>query len=53
MGQYVFCKWFEFGPVKTAIIPLKNWLFTTQYQYLMTLRKEPFENIVGQGENAG
>ena len=27
--------------------------FTTQYQLLMTLKNEPFENIVGKGENAG
>ena len=27
--------------------------FTTQSQLLMTLRKMPFENIVGKGENAG
>ena len=27
-------------------------LFTTQSQILMTLRKRPFENIVGKGENA-
>ena len=28
-------------------------LFTTQPQILMTLRKKPFENLVGIGENAG
>ena len=28
-------------------------LFTTQSRLLMTLLKEPFENIVGKGENAG
>ena len=26
---------------------------TTQSRLLMTLRKKPFENIVGEGENAG
>ena len=31
--------------------PLK--LFTTQSRLLTTLRKKPFENIVGKGENAG
>ena len=28
-------------------------LFTTQFQLLTTLRKKPFENIVGKGENVG
>ena len=28
-------------------------LLTTQSQLLMTLGKNPFENIVGKGENAG
>ena len=27
--------------------------FTTQSRHLTTLRKKPFENIVGEGENAG
>ena len=27
--------------------------FTTQSQLLTTLKKKPFENIVGKGENAG
>ena len=27
--------------------------FTTQSRFLTTLRKTPFENIVGKGENAG
>ena len=27
--------------------------FTTQSQLLTTLKKNPFENIVGKGENAG
>ena len=26
--------------------------FTTQFQLLTTLRKRPFENIIGKGENA-
>ena len=30
-----------------------RYLFTTQSRLLMTLRKTPFENIVGIGENAG
>ena len=28
-------------------------LFTTQSQLVTTLKKKPFENIVGNGENAG
>ena len=28
-------------------------LFTTQFRFLTTLKKEPFENIMGKGENAG
>ena len=28
------------------------YLFTTQSQFLMTLRKKSFENIVGKAENA-
>ena len=27
--------------------------FTSQSQLLMTLKKKPFENIVGKGHNAG
>ena len=36
--------------VHTGLIDL---LFTAQSRLLTTLRKKPFENIVGKGENAG
>ena len=32
---------------------VKSYLFTTQFRLLMTLKKKPFETIVGKGENAG
>ena len=31
----------------------KTWAFTTQSGVLMTLEKQPFENIVGKGGNTG
>ena len=33
-------------------LPSSNYLFTTQTQLLTNLKKKPFENIVGKGENA-
>ena len=39
---------------KRAILIVKvPYLFTTQSKLLLTLRKKPYENIVGKGENAG
>ena len=36
-----------------CILLAKLQLFTTQSRLSMILRKKPFENIVGKGENAG
>ena len=40
-----------FPPVR--IETFFTFLFTTQSQLLTTLRKKPFENMMGKGENAG
>ena len=37
--------------IKFEIVVCK--LFTTQFRLLITLKKKPFENIVGTEENAG
>ena len=39
---------------QTLTTPKKRfYLFSTQSRLLTTLRKKPFKNIVGKGENAG
>ena len=45
-------KCFQHGQVMHFLV-VKRVNFTTQSRLLMTLWKNPFENIVGKGENAG
>ena len=47
-SKVVYHKIHEAGASCHAVKP-----FTTQSRLLTTLRKEPFENLVGNGENAG
>ena len=48
----VFKKRFHQGASSSHCL-VKGYLFTTQRRLLTTLRKRPFENIVGKEENAG
>ena len=48
----VFLKDLYCRHAKTRVCLGKGYLFTTQSRLLTTLKKKPFENNVGKGENA-
>ena len=39
--------------LKIRLVQTTNYFYTTQSRLLKTLDEQPFENIVGKGENAG
>ena len=57
--EIVVCNLFQFGRVQNLLFGKRlngrqtHLLFTTQSRLLMTLKKNTFENIVGNRENAG
>ena len=49
----IFSKGFFLMGFNSCHCVIKHQLLTTRSRLLMTLRKKPFVNIVGKGENAG
>ena len=49
----MFSKDFFYMVIETHDCAVNGWLCTTQSWLLTTLKMEPFENIMGKGENAG